>query len=62
VPVGGSFVNPPSNRGQVFSGSASVLINGKAAARAGDKAQTCNDPVPMPVGTVVATSTVLIGG
>jgi len=39
-----------------------VLINGKAAARAGDTAQTCNDPVPMPVGTVVATSTVLIGG
>jgi uncharacterized Zn-binding protein involved in type VI secretion len=46
----------------VISGSTTVLINGKAAARHGDTAQTCNDPVPMPVGTVVATSTVLIGG
>ncbi len=62
VPVGGMFVNPPTNQGEVVSGSATVLINGKAAARAGDTAQTCNDPVPMPVGTVVATSTVLIGG
>jgi len=53
---------PPTNQGEVISGSTTVLINGKAAARAGDTAQTCNDPVPMPVGTVVATSTVLIGG
>jgi uncharacterized Zn-binding protein involved in type VI secretion len=62
VPVGGSFVIPPTNQGEVISGSATVLINGKPAARSGDTAQTCNDPVPMPVGTVVATSTVLIGG
>lgn len=62
VPVGGMFVNPPTNQGQVISGSSTVLINGQAAARNGDTAQTCNDPVPMPVGTVVATSTVLIGG
>jgi uncharacterized Zn-binding protein involved in type VI secretion len=62
VPVGGTFVNPPTNRGQVSSGSKTVLINGKAAARAGDQALTCNDPTPMPVGSVVAQSTVLIGG
>jgi uncharacterized Zn-binding protein involved in type VI secretion len=63
VPPGaGTFVNPPTNRGLVISGSGTVLINGKAAARNGDTAQTCNDPVPMPVGTVVAASTVLIGG
>jgi uncharacterized Zn-binding protein involved in type VI secretion len=62
VPVGGMFVNPPTNQGQVIAGSATVLINGQAAARHGDTAQTCNDPVPMPVGTVVAMSTVLIGG
>jgi uncharacterized Zn-binding protein involved in type VI secretion len=62
VPVGGIFVNPPTNQGRVVSGSATVLINGKAAARAGDQAETCNDPAPMPVGTVVAQSTVLIGG
>jgi uncharacterized Zn-binding protein involved in type VI secretion len=62
VPVGGTFVNPPTNQGQVSSGSTTVMINGKAAARAGDQAMTCNDPVPMPVGSVVAQSTVLIGG
>jgi len=62
VPVGGIFVNLPTNQGQVITGSSTVLINGQAAARNGDTAQTCNDPVPMPVGTVVATSTVLIGG
>jgi len=39
-----------------------VLINGKGAARTGDTARTCNDPVDLPVGTVVAASTVDIGG
>ena len=62
VPLGGSFVNPPANRGEVIRGSATVLINGQPAARAGDTARTCNDPVDLPVGTVVAASTVLIGG
>lgn len=62
MPIGGSFVNPPTNRGQIIAGSATVFINGKPAARAGDRALTCNDPLPMPVGTVVANSTVLIGG
>jgi uncharacterized Zn-binding protein involved in type VI secretion len=62
IPIGGSFINPPTNRGQVIAGSASVFINNKPAARAGDRATTCNDPLPMPVGTVVAVSTVLIGG
>jgi len=37
------------------------MINGKPAARNGDRAQTCNDPVDLPVGTVVAVGTVLIG-
>jgi uncharacterized Zn-binding protein involved in type VI secretion len=60
--IPGAFVNPPTNQGVVTSGSATVLINGKSAARQGDTAQTCNDPVPMPVGVVTATSTVLIGG
>jgi uncharacterized Zn-binding protein involved in type VI secretion len=62
IPLGGSFVNPPSNRGEVIRGSSTVLINGQPAARAGDTARTCNDPVDLPVGTVVAVSTVLIGG
>jgi uncharacterized Zn-binding protein involved in type VI secretion len=62
LPIGGSFVNPPSNRGTIKTGSGSVTISGKAAARAGDTAETCNDPRDMPVGTVVAAGTVLIGG
>lgn len=62
VPQGGSFVNPPTNSATIVSGSATVTINGKPAARAGDTAQTCNDPVPLPVGSVVAAGTVLIGG
>ena len=60
--IPGTFVNPPTNLGVVVSGSLTVLINGKPAARNGDTAQTCNDPVPLPVGTVTAVSTVLIGG
>jgi len=31
------------------------------AARAGDPAMTCNDPADAPLGTVVASSTVLFG-
>lgn len=62
VPIGGTFVNPPSNKGTISKGSGTVFINKKAAARAGDTAITCNDPVDAPVGTVVAVGTVLIGG
>jgi uncharacterized Zn-binding protein involved in type VI secretion len=39
-----------------------VKINGKAAARMGDMAETCNDPSDLPVGTVIASGTVMIGG
>jgi uncharacterized Zn-binding protein involved in type VI secretion len=63
VPIGGpSFQIPPTNQATVLTGSATVLINGKPAARNGDTANTCNDPAPLPVGTVVATGTVLVGG
>jgi uncharacterized Zn-binding protein involved in type VI secretion len=62
IPIGGTFVNPPSNKATIVAGSATVLINNKAAARAGDAAMTCNDPVDLPVGKVVAVGTVLIGG
>jgi len=55
------FVNEPKNEGKIVKGSATVRINGKAAARHGDTAETCNDPAPAPVGTVVATGTVSIG-
>jgi uncharacterized Zn-binding protein involved in type VI secretion len=62
IPIGGTFVIPPTNQATIIRGSATVLINGKPAARMGDTAQTCNDPVPLPVGTVIAAGTVLIGG
>src|SRR4051812_6647339 len=61
VPSGGSFVAPPSNRATVTRGSPTVAINGKPAARNSDPATTCNDPSDLPVGTVTAAGTVLIG-
>src|SRR5262245_27210641 len=62
VPAGGTFVKPPANRGTVLIGSLTVRINGKPAARNGDTALTCNDPVDLPAGVVVAAGTVMIGG
>ena len=62
VPVGGSFVVPPLNKGRVLQGSTSVFINGKPAARTADPAATCNDPAAAPVGSVAATGQVIIGG
>ncbi|HTX44413.1 MAG TPA: PAAR domain-containing protein [Methanocella sp.] len=45
-----------------MSGSATVFINKKPAARAGDTANTCNDPTGVaPVGKVVAVSQIMIG-
>ena len=61
IPQGGTFQKPPTNRGQIMNGSATVFINQKAAARNGDTAQTCNDPSDLPIGTVVAVGTVMIG-
>ncbi|NTV64026.1 MAG: hypothetical protein HGA65_10895, partial [Oscillochloris sp.] len=49
------------NKATIKFGSQTVKINGKAAARNGDKANTCNDPADMPVGTVIAVGTVFIG-
>jgi len=62
TPPGVSFQKPPSNRGTIQRGSATVRIGGKPAARAGDIALTCNDPADAPVGTVVAAGTVMVGG
>ena len=62
IPAGGPFQVPPSNTATIVSGSATVTINKKPAARMGDKAMTCNDPAPLPIGTIVARSTVAIGG
>jgi uncharacterized Zn-binding protein involved in type VI secretion len=59
-PIGGTFVKPPANRATIVSGSPTVNINGKPACRNGDTAKTCNDPVDLPVGTVVAAGTVFV--
>jgi uncharacterized Zn-binding protein involved in type VI secretion len=61
VPAAGPFQAPPANKGTVDQGSETVFANGKAVARAGDVAMTCNDPADAPQGTVVATSTVMVG-
>src|SRR5262245_24162809 len=61
IPIGGPFAKPPTNRAQIITGSPTVKINGKPAARNGDTALTCNDPVDLPVGTVIAVGTVMIG-
>jgi len=62
IPIGGTFVAPPTNKATIIAGSTTVTINGKPAARAGDQARTCNDPVELPVGTVAAAGQVFIGG
>lgn len=61
LPVAGPFQKSPSNKGTINVGSATVLFNGKPAARNGDTALTCNDPGDAPNGTIVATATVLVG-
>jgi uncharacterized Zn-binding protein involved in type VI secretion len=61
TPPGTSFQSPPANRGTIRLGSPTVRINGKMAARHGDVAETCNDPVDLPIGQVIAISTVFIG-
>ena len=65
IPTGGGpFQVPPTNKGNIIKGSATVMINGKPAARMGDTAMTCNDPAPLPIGQVlvVGVCKVMIGG
>jgi uncharacterized Zn-binding protein involved in type VI secretion len=62
TPPGVSFQVPPTNKGTVQMGSATVKIGGKQAARNADTTMTCNDPADAPVGKVIAAGTVMIGG
>jgi uncharacterized Zn-binding protein involved in type VI secretion len=62
TPPGTVFQIPPTNQGTVMMGSATVMINGKPAARMGDLVQTCADPAPNPSGQLIAAGTVMIGG
>jgi len=62
TPPGTSFQKPPSNQGKVSSGSQTVTIGGKAAARMGDPVRTCNDPADLDTSAITAgASTVTIG-
>jgi uncharacterized Zn-binding protein involved in type VI secretion len=61
TPPGTAFQRPPTNKATIQMGSQTVRINGKPAARNGDMALTCNDPADLPVGVVIAISTVFIG-
>ncbi len=40
IPQGGPFQKPPTNQGKIMMGSATVMIDNKPAARAGDTAMT----------------------
>jgi len=62
TPPGAAFQNPPANKATIRLGSQTVKINGKAAARHGDMAATCNDPTELPAGSIIAVGTVFIGG
>src|SRR6266702_2372174 len=52
TPPGTSFQRPPSNKGTVQRGSATVLVEGKGLARTGDTVATCNDPADAPVSSI----------
>ena len=62
IPQGGPFQSPPKDKATIKKGSGTVFINGKPVVRNGDMAETCNDPADLPVGTVIAVSTVMVGG
>lgn len=62
IPPGAAFQKPPANQGTVLTGSGTVKVGGKMAARAADPVKTCNDPADAPVGQIIAGGTVLIGG
>jgi uncharacterized Zn-binding protein involved in type VI secretion len=61
TPPGVSFQKPPANRGAIQVASATVKAGGQPLARNGDVVQTCNDPVDVPAGQVIAVGTVTAG-
>ncbi len=56
TPPGTSFQTQPDNKGTVSTGSSTVKINDKAAARVGDTVDSCEGTA-----VIVGASTVLIG-
>ncbi len=61
IPQGGAFHKPPKDEAKVKTGGESVLVNDKAIAREGDVCWTCNDPMDLPTGVVIAVSSVVVG-
>ncbi len=59
TPPGTTFQFPPNNKAKVTMGSATVKINGKGIARAGDMAESC-DEMKVPA-KIIAVSTVMAG-
>jgi len=62
TPPGTVFQIPPTNQATIMMGSVTVRINGKPAARVGDMAQSCADPIPNSAAQIVGAGTVFIGG
>lgn len=62
TPPGVSFQSPPSNQGSVMLASNTVMINGKPAARMGDKIINCNDPTDLPSGQIITGAVNVIIG
>ena len=62
APPGPPFDVPPTKRGVVVGASATVFANHRPVARSGDAVRTCNDPVDLPVGRIVAGGMVIVGG
>ncbi|MFW5810291.1 MAG: DUF6531 domain-containing protein [Thermodesulfobacteriota bacterium] len=63
IPQGGPFQKPPSNKGEIITGSSNVFYEGKAAAMLGDTGKMCADPTDAPVGKVIGKAAmVLVGG
>ncbi|MFI7601349.1 PAAR domain-containing protein [Actinoplanes sp. NPDC049681] len=62
APPPATFSKPPTNQGRVVLGSATVLVNGKPLARAGDPVATCNDPADLPAGTISGGSPDVLAG
>lgn len=58
IPVAGPFQKSPSNRGTISQGSATVFVENKAVARAGDPATCCSDPTDQDTGHIVAAGVV----
>ncbi len=61
IPTGGPFSIAPHNRATILSAPNTVFVNNQPIAANGDTALTCNDPVDLPNGTVVACGTVMVG-